>query len=436
MDDVIDMKRDLLAHLTDWKTHPLRKPLIIRGARQVGKSWLVNEFGKQFETLITINFDSSPEVSQFFEGSIRIPEVLEKLSLFAGKMITPGKCLLFLDEIQECEKALVALRYFKEEYPELHVVAAGSLLDFAIEKLGVAVGRVQFLYLHPLSFGEFLVVLGREDLRQFTAKQSNDPVIHRLLMDYLKIYFWLGGMPAVVDGWLRFKDVVMCQELQDEIIQAYKQDFQRYAHKHQIDNVEKMFESIPQQIGRKFKFADVDSDSRAEPLKNALMLLSKAGIAHMVYHSSGQGQPLGATKNLKKFKVFYFDIGLAQRILGLNLKQWVTQSLEVKHVGAMAEQFVAQEYIAYTSIKSQPELYYWHREEKSSNAEVDFLFLKNGMIVPVEVKAGNRGGLKSINIFLETHEHSTMGLKISEALFNKNLPIKNIPLYGLEAWLS
>jgi len=246
------MKRDLLTQLEKWKTHPLRKPLIIRGARQVGKSWLINEFGHQFETAITINFENSPEACQFFEGAIRIPELLEKLSLYTGKVISPGKTLLFFDEIQECEKALIALRYFKEDYPELHVIAAGSLLDFAIEKLGIAVGRVQFLYLHPLSFGEFLVVQGREDLRKFICKQSNDPVIHHLLMDQLKIYLWLGGMPAVVDGWLRFKDVKMCQELQDEIIQAYKQDFQKYARKHQIDKVEKIFESIPQQLGKKF----------------------------------------------------------------------------------------------------------------------------------------------------------------------------------------
>ncbi|MDR3491913.1 MAG: ATP-binding protein [Gammaproteobacteria bacterium] len=430
------MRRDLLIHLESWKSHPLRKPLIIRGARQVGKSWLVNEFGKQFETFITINFEKSPEVNQFFEGGIRIPELLEKLSLYTGEKIIPGKTLLFFDEIQECEKALVALRYFKEEHPELHVIAAGSLLDFTIEKLGVAVGRVQFLYLHPLSFGEFLMVQGREDLRKFIVEQSNDLVIHGLLIDYLKIYFWLGGMPAVVDGWLRFKDVKICSELQDEIIQSYKQDFQKYARKHQIDHVEKMFEAIPQQLGRKFKYTDVDSDTRSAPLKDALMLLLKAGIAHIVYHSSGQAQPLGATKDLKKFKVFYFDIGLAQRILGLDLKEWVIQPLEVRHIGAIAEQFVAQEYIAYTSVKSPPELYYWHREEKRSNAEVDFLFLKNGMVVPVEVKAGSRGGLKSLAIFLETHLNSTLGLKISESQYDTQSKIQNIPFYGVEAWIN
>ena len=430
------MKRDFISELEQWKVHDLRKPLILRGARQVGKSWLVAEFAKQFEIAITINFENSPEVSQFFAGAIRIPELLEKLSLYTGKVITPGKTLLFFDEIQECENAIIALRYFKEELPELHVIAAGSLLDFAIEKLGIPVGRVQFLYLHPLSFGEFLTVLGRDDLREFIKKQSPDPVLHQLLLDQLKIYFWLGGMPAVVDAWLRFKDVKLCQELQDEIILAYKQDFQKYARKHQIDNVERIFASIPQQLGKKFKFTSVDHDARAEPLKEALMLLSKAGIVNIAYHSSGQGQPLGATKNAKMFKVFFFDIGLAQRLLGLNLKTWVTQALEVMHIGAIAEQLVAQEYIAYTSIKSPPELYYWHREERTSNAEVDFLFLKDGSIVPVEVKAGNKGGLKSITIFLETHPNSTMALKISEAVYSSNVPMQNIPLYGLEAWLN
>jgi uncharacterized protein len=249
----------------------------------------------------------------------------------------------------------------------------------------------------------------------------------------------LGGMPAVIDGWLRLKNAKICQELQDEIIQTYRQDFQKYARKHQVHTVEKIFESVPQQLGKKFKFIDVDCDSRAEPLKNALFLLLKAGIVHIVYHSSGQGQPLGATKNEKKFKVFYFDVGLAQRLLGLDLKHWVTTPLEVRHVGAITEQLIAQEYIAYTSIKSNPALYYWHREEKQSNAEVDFLFLKEGMIIPIEVKSGTRGGYKSIHHFLNTHPNSKTALKITENPFNKDNKeetIQNIPLYGLQAWLN
>ncbi len=429
------MIRDLLVQLEEWRFHPLRKPLIIHGARQVGKSWLIGEFGKQFETYVTLNFEKNPDAKQFFTGEINIPLILEKLSLYSGKTITPGQTLLFLDEIQECPQALTALRYFKEDYPQLHVIAAGSLLDFAIEKLGVPVGRLQFLYLYPLSFGEFLVAQGRNDLRQYIRQQSVDNVFHTQLMDHLKTYLWLGGMPAVVDGWLRLKNAKICQELQDELIQTYKQDFQKYAHKHQIESVEKVFNAIPQQLGKKFKYTDVDSDSRAAPLKNALLLLAKAGIAHIIYHSSGQGQPLGATKDDKKFKVFCFDVGLAQRMLGLDLKDWIISSLEVRHVGAIAEQLVAQEYIAYTSIKSRPELYYWQREEKVSNSEVDFLFLNKGMIIPVEVKSGNRGGLKSARTFLETHPHSKMILKISEHSFDHNHPVQNIPLYGLEGWL-
>jgi uncharacterized protein len=430
------MKRDLLKELKAWRHHPLRKPLIIRGARQVGKSWLVNEFGKQFKNHIVINFEKTPEACQFFEDKVNITELLEKLSIYSGSPIIPGKTLLFFDEIQECEKALISLRYFKEDAPDIHIIAAGSLLDFAIEKLGVAVGRVQFLYLYPFSFGEFLTAQARDDLREYIYKESNDKVIHQQLLSFLKNYLWLGGMPAVIDAWLRLKDIKICQELQDEIILAYKQDFQKYAHKHQIEYVEKIFESIPQQLGKKFKFVSVDNNSRAEPLKNALFLLSKAGIAHIVYHSSGQGQPLGATKNMQKFKVFFFDVGLAQRLLGLDLKHWITHPLEVRHVGAVAEQLVAQEYIAYTSTKSAAELYYWHREEKNSNAEVDFLFLKKSFIVPVEVKAASRGGFKSINLFLESHPHSKTALKISENPFDKSKPIENIPLYGLQAWLK
>lgn len=430
------MKRDLISNLEEWRNHPLRKSLIIRGARQVGKSWLVDEFGKQFENYIKINFERSPDARQFFESDIQIPTLIEKLSLFSGKSIRPGKSLLFLDEIQECERAIIALRYFKEDYPDLHVIAAGSLLDFAIEKVGVPVGRIQYLYLHPMSFGEFLNAQNRNDLRQFILAQSDDRVIHTQLIDLLKTYMWLGGMPAVVEGWLQTRDASICQELQNEIIQIYRQDFQKYARKHQLHTVEKVFESTPQQLGKKFKFVDVDPNSRAEPLKNALYLLLKAGIIHIVYHSSAQGQPLGATKNEKKFKAFYFDIGLAQRILGLDLRQWVIMPMEVRHVGAIAEQLVANEYIAYTSIKSSPELYYWHKEEKQHNAEVDFIFLKDGKIIPVEVKSGSRGGYKSIHQFLETHPRSTVALKITENPFDNQSPIQNIPLYGLEGWLA
>lgn len=430
------MKRDLFAELLEWKKHPLRKPLILRGARQVGKSWLIQELGKTFASFVEINFEKEKDAATLFKDNINLPELLERLSIYKGKKIVPGETLLFLDEIQESENAIKTLRYFKEELPELHVVAAGSLIEFALEDVGLPVGRVQFMYLYPLSFGEFLTALGRDDLRGYVRSQNVEKAIHDQLLDLLKNYMWLGGLPAVVSSWLNFKDAGLAHETQDEIIQAYRQDFSKYARLRQIPHVARVFDSIPAQLGNKFKYSRVESEVKVQPVKNALTLLEKAGIAIPAYHTSGQGLPLGADKDEKKFKVFFFDIGLAQRILGLDLKKWVISDLKVINIGAVAEQLVAQEFLAYSSPKNKEELFYWQRESPSSNAEVDLLAVKDNMVVPIEVKSGLKGGMKSMQMFLNTHLNSKYGLKISEQNFSSHGNIREVPLYGIEAWLA
>lgn len=429
------MKRDLLSALDSWRVHPLRKPLILHGARQVGKSWLVQHFGQRFDNFVEINLEKKPEAHAFFAGDLEVSSIISKLELYTQQKIIPGKTLLFLDEIQECEQAIKALRYFKEDFPELHVIAAGSLINFVLEKIGLPVGRVQFYYVHPLSFGEFLTVSGRQDLRDYIKIGNIEPVFHQQLFEFLKTYFWLGGMPAVVDAWIKHQDAQFCLETQDEIITTYKQDFVKYARRYQVEKVEKVFNAIPEQLGNKFKYVTVDPELRSLVLKNALELLSKAGIAHIIRHSSAQGQPLAATANHQHFKVFFFDIGLAQRMLGLDLKTWVLEKIAINHLGSICEQFVAQEYIAYTAIKSPPELFYWHREARNSNAEIDFLFIKHNKIIPVEVKSGVKGHLKSLHLFLESHPHSLYGLKISEGLFENVGRIMSIPFYAIESWL-
>jgi len=430
------MKRFLLKELETWKTASLRKPLVLRGARQVGKSWLIDEFGRQFDSYVKINFEKQPEVASFFADELDVPTLIEKLSVLTHQKIIPGKTLLFFDEIQECQRALLALRYFKEECPELHVVAAGSLIDFALDSIGIPVGRVQFLYLYPLSFSEFLVALDREDLLQYINKFTFDIPIHKQLLELVKTYFWLGGMPAVIDAWLQTKDINTVQDVQDELVLAYKQDFHKYAKQHQMPRVDKIFVETPKQLGQKFVYSRVDVDSRIEPLRNAFMLLMKAGIIYKVCHSSAQGLPLASSSNERRFKAFFFDIGLAQRLSKLNVRDWLMQPLEVKYLGGIAEQFVAQEYIAYTSIKKPAELYYWHREKPTSNAEVDFLFVKDSQIIPVEVKAGKHGTLKSMQLFLQSHPNSPFGLKISENSFSMKQPIHGIPFYAISAWLT
>lgn len=430
------MKRDFIKDLESWKGEVTRKPLLLRGARQVGKSWLVHAFSKSFSNFIEINFEKDKSAKTLFAGDVRIPQLLERLSLYAGGKIVAGQTLLFLDEIQECEEALTVLRYFKEESPELHVIAAGSLVEFALAKLGLPVGRIQFLHLYPLSFGEYLDAVGREDLRCHLFNQEVHGAIHSQLLDFLKTYLWLGGMPAVMEAWLSHKDVQLCQRLQDEILQAYRQDFLKYAKQKQVDHVVQVFESIPAQLGRKFVYSHINPHLRAQELAKALQLLEMAGIALSAYHTSAQGLPLGAAKNEKRSKVFFFDVGLAQRLLGLDMRVWVLGELTVTNIGAIAEQFVAQELAAYAPPHLKAELFYWHREAATSNAEVDFVVVHGRKIVPVEVKSGIQGGLKGLRLFMASHPASIQGVKISEHPFASHDNLREVPLYGIEAWIK
>lgn len=430
------MKRDRLKDLEMWRDDPHRKPLLIRGCRQVGKSWLVREFGKQFDTFVEINFEKNKLIHPYFSEDLTIDNILEKLSIYSHTKIEPGKTLLFFDEIQACEGALKALRYFKEDRPEIHIIAAGSLLDFALNKLGIAVGRLQFMQLYPLSFAEYLSVLGLQDVRDFLFKRENDQVIAKQLLEHLKNYMWLGGMPAVIDAWVSDRDPVICQRIQDEIIESYQIDFHKYAKQHEIPHVVKVFDYIPVTLGKKFIYSHVTDHARTEAIKNALSLLETAGIAISCHHTSAQKPPLGAMQDEKKFKVFYFDIGIAQRILGLDIKQWILNPIQLANQGEVAEQFVAQEILAYSDFHKKGKLYYWHREAKSSNAEVDFVIAKDGEIIPVEVKSGNKGSMKGMNLFLESHPYSKVGLKISTGLFAKQDKLIEVPLYAIESWFK
>lgn len=425
------MKRDNIKYLRQWRNSPLRSPLLLRGARQVGKSWLADCFGQEFDVYIKINFERDQRAHQLFPEHIDIKKTLEQLSVYVGKKIEPGRCLIFFDEIQECPQVLTYLRYFKEDCPEVHVMAAGSLLDFILDEMGMPVGRVEYLYVYPLSFLEFLTANELDHFREQIINKNIDPASHEVLLEHLKNYMWLGGMPAVVDAWLKTRDSQVCQSLQDRIIENYRDDFNKYAKKKQIPQVAKVFQAIPKSIGGKFKYAHVDAESQAYPLKQALGLLCKAGIVYRCYHSSGQSYPLGADMDEKKFKAFFFDIGIAHRILGLDLSEWVSQPMELKYLGASAEQLVAQEMIAYAPENKAPQLYYWHNESSTINSEVDFLVVYEKQIMPVEVKSKIKGGMKSLRVYLEKHSSSKKGIKISEGPFAEQLDLVEIPLYGV-----
>lgn len=430
------MKRDVTHYLQQWAENKLRVPLIIRGARQVGKSWIVRVFGQSFSTYVEINFEKHQTIKSAFQGDIHISKLLEMLSLYTGKSIIPGKTLLFLDEIQECPEAITYLRYFKEECPDLHVIAAGSLLEFALEKVGMPVGRVEYLHIYPLSFAEFIEASGRSDLRDKTLNQENHVFLDKLLQEMLQTYFWLGGMPEVVDTWLQYHDVGKCQQVQDRLITAYQDDFPKYARKHQIQHVDKLFMRLPQQFGKKFVYTQIDQDLKAATLKQALQCLEKAGIAHLCHYSSSQSLPLAAGSREKFFKVFFLDIGLAQRMLQFKQQDWMLQSIKAEHMGGLAEQFVAQELIAYQSHSSKTNLFYWQREAKNSQAEIDFLIGNNGLLIPIEVKSGKNGHLKSLQYYLNTHPQAAYGVKISEHSWAWNGRVLQVPFYAIENWLK
>lgn len=429
------MKRDKINYLRRWRLDPIRAPLLMRGARQVGKSWLVQAFGQEFEHFIEINFEKDKRAAALFTEHIDIAELAKKLNVYTGIPIIPGKTLLFLDEIQECPMALKYLRYFKEDFPALHVIAAGSLIEFTLEKIGMAVGRVEYLYLYPLSFMEFLTAVGCDYLRDPILKGQIDQATHQVLLEHLRHYMWLGGMPAVVQAWTEFRDIRVCQRLQDRIIENYQDDFLKYAKQQQIEAVHKVFLSAPKQLGLKFIYQHVDQESKTYPIKQALALLIKAGIAYPCFHTAAQHYPLGAEMDPKKFKLFMFDIGIAQRMLGLDLAQWVTQPMSINYLGSMAEQLVAQEFVAYGDENKSAQLYYWQNENKTGNAEVDFISVKNSQVVPVEVKARLKGGMKSLKVYLAIHPNTELALKISEGQFARQDHLLEIPLYAVAHWL-
>ncbi|RKX84963.1 MAG: hypothetical protein DRP58_06485 [Spirochaetes bacterium] len=429
------MQRDLSSNLNEWVRDDHRKPLVIRGARQVGKSWLVKRLGKQFSNFVEINFDRNPELASLFEQTVEPQKLINLLSNYSGIQIIAGKTLLFLDEIQICRRAITSLRYFYEEMPDLHVIAAGSLLDFELNKISIPVGRISFLYVYPLSFGEFLSALKKENLRKMIIENEANKlpeIFHNQLINFTGIYSFIGGMPEVVQRYIDTDDLKKCMEIQSDILQTYKKDFNKYAKKHQIKYLEKVFTSIPFQTGTKFKFVSVSRDHKSKDLLEALDMLCMAGVANIVYHSSSNGVPIHSEIDIKKFKVFFFDIGLAQRILGLDFRPlMLNPDISQINNGAIAELFTAQELTAYSNPREEYYLHYWHREAKSSNAEIDFVIEKNGIIIPIEVKSGSVGKMRSLKLFMESKK-TICGIKISTYPFSLVNNVQSIPFYGIE----
>ena len=433
------MKRDIEKVLKKWKDEKRRYPLLVRGARQVGKSYSIKKFASEdFENLVEINFEQNPKYKACFD-TLNPEKIIESISILSNSDITPGKTLLFLDEIQECPNAIVSLRYFYEQYSDLHVVGAGSLLEFALsqEDFKMPVGRIQYVYLKPLSFLEFLDAIGEEKIRNIIENLSQDnlpsKVIHEHILSFIRLYSIIGGMPAVIYEYINSKDIKRCLNVQTIIIQTYRDDFGKYASRVKYKYLQKIFYGVPEMVGRKFKYSNIDRDMQSRDLKEALTLLEKAGVVYRVKHTSGKGLPLEAQAKENIFKTVFLDIGLMQNICGLSSDILLTSNEDFIKVngGALAEQFAAQELLSYQDCYIQPSLYYWVREAKNSSAEVDYVIPCCSKAIPIEVKSGKTGTLKSIHLFLKKANLS-VGVKISLLPYDNTLPVISIPFYAIK----
>lgn len=425
------MKRLINQELIDWKNSSNRKSLILRGARQVGKTFAARELGKTYIDFYEINLEKRNELHSIFERNLEPTRILRDLSVDRGTPIRPKETLLFFDEIQACPQAMLSLRYFYEEMPELHIISAGSLIEFAIEQIGLPVGRVQTLTVFPMSFAEFLVAKGQTLLLTAICEQTLLPqVIQDNVIRYLSEYFVIGGFPEIVANWATYEQPLEIKNKLSTIVNTYQQDFEKYAKKSQLKYLNLLLQHIPLQIGKKFKFQNI-GEYRKRELAPCLELMEKAHMIHMIYHTSGQGVPLGAQVDLTRYKVIFFDVAMTQQLLGLDLKGWFLKPKnEFINQGELVESFIGQEMMAYASPNMRNTLFYWQREARGSKAEVDYLSTIKGEIIPIEVKAGKESSLKSLRSFLASHPKSPYGIKISLADRSTFEKVVSIPLYA------
>ncbi len=398
------MKREIIQLFIEWKNRANHKPLIVRGARQVGKTYVINEFASDhFVNSVSINLEQSIELGTIFKT--HNPEtIIQELSILKKTDIIPGKTLLFIDEIQACPEAIVSLRYFYEQMPQLHIITAGSLLDHTLNetKLSMPVGRVEFCYMHPMSFREFLWAIGEtrldDYLGAYTLNKAFSEAIHNKLLDVMRYYFFIGGMPEAVSVFAENKKLLDVERVHSSILTSLQHDFAKYGSRSQQRHLNTIFHYVGRNAGKKIKYVNIDKDARSLNLKEAFYKLEMSRVINLVKHTASPGVPLASHLNSNIFKAFFLDIGLANNLCKIEL----VDPLKILTIneGAMAEQFADQELLTLLSSHSDPELYYWIREEKNSNAEVDFLFQYNNIIYPIEVKAGKTGTLKSMHVYL------------------------------------
>ncbi len=398
------MKRQITDYLLQWKESINRKPLIVRGARQVGKTYTIEAFGKDnFDNYVRLNFEETPEVKTIFQTN-NVVEIIQSIELFTGKKIAEGKTLLFLDEIQACPEAITVLRYFYEKRPQLYIISAGSLLDHQLSRLKYAmpVGRVEFAYMYPMSFYEFLLAIGEEllvtYLEDFSLEKKISLPVHNKLLSLIRLYFFIGGMPESVKVYLQTQNFTEVEKVHESILKSLEFDFGKYGTRLEQNLLIKILRYIPKGTGQKLKYVNIDPSTRSEYLKEGLQLLEKSRIVHLIKSTNATLPPLEYGANEKVFKPLFLDIGLANHLLKLRLLD--IEQLITANEGSLAEQFAGQQLLAFKPYYTDKQLFYWNREKRNSEAEIDYLVEVNGEVVPIEVKAGKTGTLKSLHIFM------------------------------------
>ena len=406
-------KRLIDNYLSEWASRDTHKPVLLRGARQVGKSTAVKELSKKFDSFVEINFEKQPKYKILFDDDLDVKRIVPQISAIYGTSIKPGQTLLFLDEIQECPRAIMALRFFKEDMPELHVIAAGSLLEFALKELPTfGVGRIHSMFMYPMTFDEFLEANGQQLLIETRNEASIDnPLpepIHNKLVDLLRTYMLVGGMPEAVKTWVEYHDYIRCQEVQDDIVVTYEDDFPKYKKNVDPTLLRRTLRSVAVQAGKKFVYTKVGLDYKTAEVKKAVELLTLAGILHPVTHTDANGLPLGSEEDKSYQKMLLLDTGLLLRLLNMSLgdvSELTTQILtasatDLANKGPMAEMVVGLEMLHNMSPNIRHELYYWVRHAKNSQAEIDYIATYLQTVVPIEVKADTQGGMKSLWAFM------------------------------------
>lgn len=427
------MYRIAIEKLYKWKNSKRRKPLIIEGARQVGKTWLMKEFGGQaYADTVYINFDSNSRMADLFSADLDTDRLIMGLELYAGRKINPDNTLLIFDEVQEVPRALASLKYFYENAPQYHIVCAGSLLGIALHQgTSFPVGKVDFLKLYPLSFSEFLMATGNERFAELLKKQDYEMItsFKQTYIDALKQYYFVGGMPEAVQSFAESKDFNEVRAIQKRILAAYEQDFSKHAPNEIVPKIRMLWNSIPSQLARenkKFIYGLVREGGRAREYETAIMWLSDCGLVHKVSRVNAAGIPLKAYEDLKAFKLFIVDVGLLGCMTGLRQRTLLDgDDLFVEFKGALTEQYVCQQ------LKTIEDLGIYYYTNDRGSCEIDFVVDTGEQIVPIEVKAETNLRAKSLKTYRERFEPE-LSVRTSMADYKKEDWLLNLPLYAIE----